>query len=374
VTDVEPDFVHHWPESTVVFGAGALALVAEQVTQRGHRALMISDPAALAAARTVADGLAERADVELVDRIDQVVMHVPAEVIAAGAARARRADADVLVCLGGGSSTGLAKGIARDLGLPIVAVPTTYAGSEMTSIWGSTENGRKTTARAEVVRPRAVVYDPELTLGLPPDLTVTSGINAIAHSVEALYAPRPSPLTQLTACEGIRALTRALPPLRKDPGDVSWRAAALRGAWLCGFALEVSTMSVHHTLCHVLGGLLDLPHSPLHTVVLPHAVAYTAPYAPEAMALLADALGIDDPSDTAGRLWDFADDLEAPTSLGAIGMIEADVDRAVDAAIAAFEATPPSNPRPLDRAAVEEFVRAAWRGQRPERAVSGATR
>jgi maleylacetate reductase len=335
--------------------------------------MMVSDPVASGPAQTVADGLAALEGVELVDRIAEVVMHVPAEVIAAAGAKARESRADVFVCIGGGSATGLAKGIARDLGLPIVAVPTTYAGSEMTSIWGSTENGNKTTARAAVVRPRTVVYDPELTVGLPVGLSVTSGINAIAHSVEALYAPRPSPLTRLMAAEGIRALTSALPGLVKDPNDLDQRGLAQRGGWLCGFALEVSTMSVHHKLCHILGGLLDLPHSPLHTAVLPHAVAYTARWAPEAMNLLSGALGIDDSTDAAGALWDLADRLGASTSLAAIGMAETDLERAVEAATAAFEAAPPVNPRPLDRAAVEGLVRAAWAGSRPERVQFGET-
>jgi maleylacetate reductase len=371
--NTQPEFVHHWPESKVVFGPGTVSVVAEQVLALGHRAMMVSDPVASGPAQTVAEGLAVLDGVELVDRIDEVVMHVPAEVIAGAGARARLTGADVVVCIGGGSSTGLAKGIARDVGLPIVAVPTTYAGSEMTSIWGSTENGNKTTARAAVVRPRTVVYDPELTVGLPVGLSVTSGINAIAHSAEALYASRPSPLTRLMAAEGIRALTSALPALVKDPDDLDRRGLAQRGAWLCGFALEVSTMSVHHKLCHILGGLLDLPHSPLHAVVLPHAVAYTAPWAAEAMDLLAGALGIDDPTDAAGTLWDLADGLGASTSLAAIGMAEADLDRAVEAAAAAFEAAPPANPRPLDRAAVEGLVRAAWVGSRPEPAQFGET-
>jgi alcohol dehydrogenase class IV len=287
--------------------------------------------------------------------------------VTAASAAAGRAEVDVIVCVGGGSATGLAKGIARTLGLPIVAVPTTYARSAMTSIWGLTEEGTKTTGRAERVRPRTVVYDPELTVGLPVTLSVTSGINAIAHCVEALYAPGASPLTVIVAAEGVRAMAAALPRLIIEPGDLDARELALRGAWLSGWSLEVSSTSLHHKLCHVLGGLLDLPHSPLHTVILPYAVAHVAPSAPEAMRVLLDSLDVTgEPDDAGGILWDRHAGLDAPTSLAAIGMPEADLDRAVDACTAAL-AGKPLAPRAISSEDLRCLIAMAWRGDRPSR-------
>jgi maleylacetate reductase len=327
----------------------------------GVRALVINDPAARMPAQRVVDDLGD----VVCARITEVVQHVPVSSVDAAVATAREARADVLVCVGGGSSTGLAKGVARELGLPIVAVPSTYAGSEMTSIWGLTEGARKTTGRAPAVRPRTVVYDPETTVGLPVPITVTSAINATAHSVEALYSPEPSPLTLLAAAEGIRSMAAALPTLVEDPRSIDARVLALRGAWLSGWALEVSSTGLHHKLCHVLGGLLDLPHSPLHTVVLPYAVAHTAPAAPAAMAMLLGSLGVDgSPDDAGGLLWDLHSKLGAPTSLAAIGMREEDVERAAEATSEALAAVP-LTPRDIDHDEVRDLIRAAWRGKRP---------
>jgi maleylacetate reductase len=358
------DFVHEWPASRVVFGPGRVDSVADEVRRLGSRAMVISSPAARAPAQRVVDDL----DDAVRARISEVVQHVPVAAVGAAVTRAREVEADVLVCVGGGSATGLAKGVARELGLPIVAVPTTYAGSEMTSIWGLTEGGRKTTGRAPAIRPRAVVYDPEITVDLPVPMTVTSGVNATAHCVEALYAPGTSPLTLLAAAEGIRSMAIALPKLIEDRRDVDVRGLALRAAWLSGWVLEVSSTGLHHKLCHVLGGLLDLPHSPLHTVVLPYAVAHTAPAAPAAMTTLLDSLGVDgSPEDAGGLLWDHHHTLGAPTSLAAIGMREEHLDRGVEAAALALAATS-LTPRDADRGDLRHLITTAWKGTRPGRA------
>jgi maleylacetate reductase len=356
-------FVHEWPSSRVIFGAGRVSDVGAEVARLGSRAMVINDPATYSAAQQIVGqmGSAVRA------RVTDVVQHVPVPAVTAAAAEAGRAEVDVIVCVGGGSAIGLAKGIARTAGLPIVAVPTTYAGSEMTSIWGLTEAGKKTTGRADRVRPRTVVYDPELTVGLPVGLSVTSGINAIAHCVEALYATGVSPLTVLAAAEGVRAMAAALPRLIVEPGDLDARASALRGAWLSGWSLEVSSTGLHHKLCHVLGGLLDLPHSPLHTVLLPYAVAHVAAAAPDAMRVLLRSLSATgEPDDAGGILWDRHASLDAPTSLAAIGMRESDLNRAVDACIAAL-ADKPLAPREISGDELRRLVDMAWRGDRPSR-------
>jgi maleylacetate reductase len=364
-----PDFVHSWPESRVVFGAGQLAAVPSEVERLGARRIqLISDPAAAKAADRIAASLGEVAVVA--DRVGEVVMHVPSPVALGAAQRARNAGVDLVVCVGGGSATGLAKGVAKFAELPVLAVPTTYAGSEMTSIFGLTDNGKKVTGRLDIVRPKTVVYDPELSTSLPVDISMASGLNALAHCVESLYAPAVSPLTQAAAAEGIRSLDTALDGLVHQPDDLTARGLALRGAWLAGWVLNVSTMGLHHRLCHVLGGLLDLPHAPLHAVMLPFATAYTAPAALPAMEILNAALNgrhrAADPVDVGGAIWSLNKRLGAPTALAEIGLRESDLERAIQAAIAADAENPPVNPRPSTPASLEALVTAAWIGGRPD--------
>ncbi len=189
-------------------------------------------------------------------------MHVPVDVVVKGLDVAREAGADGCVAMGGGSAIGLDKAMALKSQLPLLAVPTTYAGSEMARVWGLTEDGRKRTGRAPSVLPRSVLYDPELTLDLPVDVSVTSGFNAIAHAMEALYAHDASPETSLMAEEGVRSLAGALPAIAGDSRYLDARTEALRGAWLCGSRLGATTMSRHHKLCHVLGGPSTCPTAP----------------------------------------------------------------------------------------------------------------
>lgn len=354
-------FVHEWPASRVVFGPGLISVAAREASRYGDRIAVIHDPTA----QSAADRLTADAAGGVCARIGEVVQHVPVHAVDKAVTTIRDARAGVLVCIGGGSATGLAKGVARKLELPLVAIPTTYAGSEMTSIWGMTQDGKKTTGRATAVRPRTVVYDPELTLDLPAEISVTSGINAIAHCVEALYAHDASPLTRLTAAEGIRSMARALPTILERPREVSARSFALRGAWLSGWSLEVATTGLHHKLCHVLGGLLDLPHSPLHTVLLPYTVAHLAPSAVTDTQAVLESLGITGPvSDAGGLIWDLHRLLAAPTALAGIGMREADVDVAVAAASAVL-ADLPLPPRPVTASDLRDLIREAFDGNRP---------
>jgi maleylacetate reductase len=292
-------------------------------------------------------------------RIDGVTQHVPAELAKDAATTAGNAGGvDLLVSIGGGSATGLAKAIARDTGLPIVAIPTTYAGSEMTPIWGLTEGGRKTTGRDARVQPRVVVYDPELTLSLPAPVSAASGVNALAHCAEGLYAADASPVTEILAAEGIRVLASSLPRVVQRPDDLPARSAALYGAWLAGSTLGTVRMGVHHTICHVLGGTFGLPHAGTHSAVLPHAVSYNALAAPEPMTMLARCLSTNDP---AGTLWDLADSIGAPTALGDLGFHRED---AAAAAALVIEANP-VNPRPVIKEEVEQLLLHAHDGTRP---------
>jgi maleylacetate reductase len=348
-------FVHDVPAARVIFAVGGLAQVpAEGARLGGSRVLLIGSPGA----KEYADELAGALGTRLAARIDHVVMHVPADEAAAAVARAGEVAADLVVCIGGGSSTGLAKAVAKETHLPVLAVPTTYAGSEMTPIWGLTEGARKTTGRDPHVLPRTVVYDPALTVGLPVAVSAASGMNAAAHCVEALYVPAASPITSLLAAEGLRALADALPRVVANPSDVDARGAALYGAWLAGSVLGIAGMGVHHKICHVLGGTYGLPHGGVHSAVLPYATAFNAPYTTEAMGRAARALGSDDP---AGALWDLASAIGAPTSLAAVGFRVEDADEAA----ALVAAAPVDNPRPVGRAGIHALLVAAYEGRRP---------
>ncbi|GCB44083.1 maleylacetate reductase [Streptomyces sp. NL15-2K] len=291
-------------------------------------------------------------------------MHVPVEVADRAVEVARAAGADGCVAVGGGSAIGLGKAIALRTGLPLIAVPTTYSGSEATSVWGLTEHGVKRTGRDPTVLPRSVVYDPELTLSLPVPLSVTSGVNAIAHAVEALYAPDTSPLIALMAEEGVRAMARALPEVADDPESLQARGRALYGAWLCGSCLEATTMGLHHKLCHVLGGTFGLPHSETHTVVLPYALAYNAPAAPDAAAAVARAL---DAEDAPRALWELAGRLGAPRSLAELGLSRPDLAEAAARTVGEVFA----NPRSVTADDVLALLRAAYAGEAPGAGVSG---
>ena len=340
----------------VQFGAGSLARVADEVEAVGaQRALVLCTPEQ----RALADRVVALLGPKAAGLFDGAQPHVPLEAARAARGLARSLDADCAVAVGGGSTIGLGKAIALESPLPIVAIPTTYAGSEMTSIFGITEGGLKKTGRDARVLPRSVLYDPELTLSLPVGLSITSGINAIAHAAEGLYAADGNPITMLLAEEGIHALASALPQVRRDPKDLAARSQALYGAWLCGTVLANVSMALHHKLCHTLGGTLNLPHAETHTVVLPHALAYNASHAPEAMARLGRALG---GRDAPAALYDLARDNGAPVALRDIGMKAADLDTVC--AIALQNQYP--NPRPREPDALRRLLQDAFEGRRPQ--------
>jgi maleylacetate reductase len=348
-------FIYNGQPGRVVFGAGSLARLGAEIEAMGaKRALVLSTPEQRASAERIADLLGARA----AGIFDRAVMHVPIETAREAREAARQLGADCAVAVGGGSTTGLGKAIALDSGLPILAIPTTYAGSEMTPIYGITEAGLKKTGRDPRVLPRTVIYDPELTLTLPVGLSVTSGMNAIAHAAEGLYSVDGNPVMDLMAEEGIRALGRALPGIHANPQDMDARGDALYGAWLCGIVLGNVGMALHHKLCHTLGGSFNLPHAETHTIVLPHALAYNAAAAPEAMRRVARAL---EARSAPQAVYDLARTNGAPVALRELGLQETDLDRACD--IALQNQYP--NPRPLARAAIRQLLQDAWEGQRP---------
>jgi maleylacetate reductase len=348
-------FTYESRAQRVLFGAGTLAQAPEELDRLGARkALVLCTAPQRAQAEQVAALLGPRA----AGIFDGAVMHVPLASAEAARAAAAAVGADALVAVGGGSTVGLAKAIALVSPLPVLAIPTTYAGSEMTPIYGLTENGLKRTGRDGRVLPRSVLYDPALTLALPVGLSVVSGINAIAHAAEGLYAADGNPVTGLMAAEGIAALGRALPALHAAPHDLAARSDALYGAWLCGLVLGSVAMALHHKLCHTLGGSFNLPHAELHTVVLPHVLAYNAGAAPQAMQRIATALGT---ADAAQGVQALARRLGAPVALRDIGMREEDLDRAC--ALALRDAYP--NPRPIEAGPLRALLQAAYEGAAP---------
>jgi alcohol dehydrogenase class IV len=348
-------FVHRGQITKVVFGSGTRSRVPEEADALGCRRVL------LLCTRDQADRTAETRDLlgaAAVGTFAEAAPHTPVEVTQKAVAYAGSVGADSVLAIGGGSTIGLGKAIAVRTGLPQLALPTTYAGSEMTPILGETEGHRKTTRRLPEVLLKTVVYDVDLTLTLPAAISVVSGINAMAHAVEALYAQDRDPVAFLMAGEALDSLTRSLPVIARRPDDAEARADALYGAWLAGTCLGTVGMALHHKVCHVLGGTFGLPHAQTHTVVLPHVVAYNAPAAPEAMARIAQALA---GGDGASGLFDFAGRLGAPTALRDLGMPESGIEQAAELIVRDGY----WNPRPVDRAAVHALLTRAWAGEAP---------
>jgi maleylacetate reductase len=355
-------FTYDQLPARIVFGPGRLAEVGAEVERLGgQRVMLISDWAAAAPAASVTEQLGAR----LALAWDEVAQHVPVELADRARAAATEASIDCVVCIGGGSSTGLAKAIALSHGVPVLAVPTTYAGSEQTTIYGLTGGRHKQTGKDPIVQPRTVVYDPELTVGLPPHVTGPSAFNALAHSVEALYAPGHNPITTVLALEGVRAIHDSLPAVMASPGDIEARGTLLYGAYLSGVSLGTTASGLHHKLCHVLGGRFNLVHADAHSVILPHAIAFNAPSLPDDMPRLAAALGAPG-GDPAAALWDLAVASNVPTRLadlqGHDGLLKRE--ELAGAAQAAAEEIA-VNPRPVTEADLLGILERAYEGVRP---------
>jgi maleylacetate reductase len=334
-------------------GQAAVALT-EEVERLAGRSLMV---------------IASGAEAELAERITQglpvavhhrdVVMHVPVETAEAARAAAAAHDVDVVISVGGGSTTGLAKAVALTSGLPVVAVPTTYAGSEATSVWGLTEGARKTTGVDPRVLPRAIVYDASLTTSLPVEMSVASGLNALAHCVDSMWAPRADPIDRALAAEGIRALNAGLPGVVADPTGLDGREQTLYGAYLSAVAFSSAGSGLHHKICHVLGGMFNLPHAQTHAVVLPHVLAFNAPSVPDLAQRIAVAFEAPGAVEGLERL---RSRLGAPRALRDHGFQESDIPAAVEAIL---PAVPSDNPTPVTPDNLARLLHAAWEGGEP---------
>lgn len=348
-------FTYAVSPARIVFGAGSVGQLATIMEALGcTRALILSTRPQQQMAQQIAGRLGPRAVAHFTD----AVMHTPVEVTERAVAAYDAAAADCVIAIGGGSTIGLGKAIAYRNDATQIVVATTYAGSEVTPILGQTENGIKTTVRHSRILPEAVIYDPELTLGLPVAMSISSGLNAMAHAVEALYAQDRNPISSMMAIEGIRALKQSLPRIQEQPADLDARSDALYGSWLCGTVLGAVGMALHHKLCHTLGGSFDLSHAETHAILLPHSLAYNAQAAADQLAPVADLFG----GSAGGGMHDFAASLGAPLALRDLGMKEADLDLAADIATRA----PYWNPRPVERYAIRAVLQDAWQGTRPQ--------
>ncbi len=349
-------FVHDNLPQRVCFGSGeAAAYLGTEIENRKASRVMVI---AAESERDIAEAVTKELPVAL--RYDDVVMHVPVEVAERARDAAAAVSADALVSVGGGSTTGLAKAIALTTGLPIVAVPTTYAGSEATPVWGLTEGARKTTGTDPRVLPKVIVYDAALTVTLPVPMSVASGLNALAHCVDAMWAPKADPINAAFAAEGIRALRAGLPRVVADPFDLDGREDALYAAYLSAVSFASAGSGLHHKICHVLGGKYNLPHAQTHAVVLPYVLAFNAPYAPAAERRIAAGFGAGQAID---GLQELRGELDAPRALRDFGFGEDDIPEAADAIL---PAVPPDNPRPVTAGDLRRLLRAAWSGADPK--------
>lgn len=348
-------FVHESRAQRVCFGSGNAAevLASEAAQIEAKRVMLIASDREATLAEKVAGGL----DVAL--RYDEVVEHVPVEVAERARAAAAEADVDLIVTVGGGSTTGLGKAVALTTALPVIAVPTTYAGSEATPVWGLTEGAVKRTGVDPVVMPRSVVYDAELLVSLPVGLTVASGLNALAHCVDSLWAPNADPINATMAAEGARALNVGLPQVVADKDDLDGVEMALYGAYLAAAAFASAGSGLHHKICHSLGGAFNLPHAQTHATVLPYVLALNAPHAPEAERRLATAF---DTATAIEGLQALREKLDAPKALKDYGLNESDIPAAVEAIL---PIVPPSNPAEVTAEVLTVLLRKAWAGKDP---------
>ncbi|MER5185522.1 maleylacetate reductase [Streptomyces sp. NPDC002896] len=346
--------IHETVASRVLTGRGAVDHVPDEVERLGAgRVLLVATPSAKAAADRVAQGLGAR----LAARFDRPAAHTPVAVTAEAMAVVEAASADCVVAIGGGSAIGLAKAVSVRTGMPQIAVPTTYAGSEVTPVLGETEDGVKTTRRDPALVPGTVVYDPDLTLTLPPGLTRTSAVNALAHAVEALWSPTASPVTDALATEAVGGILTALPAVLDDLADPEARGRLQSAAWLAGICLAQARMGLHHQLAHVLGGAFDLPHAELHTLLLAHVMAFNRPAAPEAFARMERVTG----GDPVAAVYELALAHDGPTTLADLGVPAG----ALHGIAERVAAAPYPNPRPLTVDGVAGLLDDAWHGRVP---------
>lgn len=339
----------------VLFGVGVRNTVADEVRRLGcSRALILSTPPQSSSALDLAAALNDMS----AGVFSRAAMHTPVEVTEDALRHVQEINAECLIAIGGGSTTGLGKAIAHRTGLPQIVIPTTYAGSEATPILGQTEDGVKTTLTDRKVLPEVILYDPELVATLPVGMTVTSALNAMAHAAEALYARDKSEDSNQLAIDGLTSFVKSLPKVLQDPEDLAAREETQRGAWACGAVLGRVGMALHHKLCHTLGGSFDLPHAETHAIILPHAIHYNAQAVLGLLAPVTDLLGGSSPG---MALWQFAKSMGAPLALRDLGLQVQDLDRVAEIATR----NPYWNPREVTADGIRALLEKAWTGEAP---------
>ncbi|PWN92570.1 Dehydroquinate synthase-like protein [Acaromyces ingoldii] len=366
-------FVYAVAASRVVFGRGSLKAQLEgEVAQLGaKRVLVITTPHQ----RDIGEEVSSLLGARFTALYSNATMHTPVEVTEDALKVVSEKNIDCLVAVGGGSTIGLAKALAYRTDLLQIVVPSTYAGSEATSILGQTEKGAKTTLVSPKVLPEVIVYDVDLTLTLPKVMSLTSGVNAIAHSIETLYSAKSNPFIDLLAVEGIQVMMRSLAKLGSEPDDIEARSDALYAAWACGMCLgNGGGTALHHKICHTIGGMLNTPHAETHAIVLPHALQYNYAYLNKdsrrnlgrAFGLAVNEEGGRDQLEREGvemaqKIFDIVQNGGAPTSLAALGVKSSDLEPVAEAAAKA----PYPNPAPLEGPRLLELLHRAHLGSRP---------
>lgn len=341
----------------VIFGQGALSKVADALESvGGKRAAIISTDGRKDLANKVAALLGPLCQTVYT----KSVQHVPVETVDEALTTIESLDIDSLVAVGGGSPIGLAKAIALKTSLPIIAIPTTYSGSEMTPIWGMTKDGIKTTGRDIAVKPKVVIFDPELTLSLSSRLSITSGINALAHCAEGLYSENANPVTLVMAEKGFKEIIEGLTLILEDSKNIEGRSKVLLGAWMGGGVLGTVSLALHHKICHALGGSYNLPHADTHTAILPYALWYNLGHVPEARDVMARILDVE-PEDVPGAVYDLIAQFGGPTSVKEVGMKEENLREAASIIVQ----NPYYNPRPVEEESIYKLLEYAYKGDRP---------
>lgn len=348
-------FVFPGVTTRVIFGSGTSSQIPYEIERLGHRrVLVLSTQGQADQAKAVTASLGDRAG----GLFSEAEMHTPIATTERAVEVLESVKATAVISLGGGSTIGLGKAIAVRTGVDQVVIPTSYAGSEMTDILGETRNGIKTTRRSPDIRPETVIYDVDLTLSLPVQMSATSAMNAVAHAMEALYAPDRNPVIELLCKEALVAFRDSIPALLGDPRNLPARTKALFAAWCCSTALGHVSMALHHKLAHVLGGAFEAPHAETHAILLPYTAAYNEV---EVSGLLKPLCEIFGGETASAGIWDFARTIGAPQSLRDIGVAQIDLDRAAEIAVK----NPYYNPRPIDRMSIRALLQAAWEGARP---------
>jgi maleylacetate reductase len=356
----------------VIFASGALAQLGEAVERFGWKRLILCTSRSMKANGSVSaiqTALGER----LVAQFDYVKPHVQDVQVEEAFALAKEHNVDAVIGMGGGSPIGMAKAIGFQSHVPIIAIPTTYAGSEMTAVYGVTQTRenppRKVTVSDPKIAPKLVIYDPELTLNLPPELTASTGINALAHCIEALYSVTRHPLSTAAAVSGIRHINNALLRCYQDGKNLEARTEMLQGAHLAGFSLASVKMGLHHGLCHVLGGTANVPHGLANSIILPHAIRFNADATAPLLFPAAEAMGISlnrtSPESAmealAQKIYELVEKMNLPQRLRDSGVALKKSDLSKLAQIAFQNRTVQNNPKPIEKTAqIEKLLRDAW--------------